>query len=53
MDEKIAELQKLINKHDNIVFLAEQGFPQKAGFLISVLRTVCIIRNMIFHRKPY
>ena len=31
MDEKIAELQKLINKHDNIVFFGGAGVSTESG----------------------
>ena len=48
MDEKIAKLQELIDKHD---FLEEQVYRRRVGSRIFVPRTDCIIRNMIFHRR--
>lgn len=51
MDEKIMKLQKLIDQHDNIVFLAERECPRRAESLISVPRTDYIIRNMIILRR--
>ena len=53
MDEKIQKLKEIIDGSDNIVFLAEQEFPQKVVFRILEVWTDYTIRNMIIHRKQF
>ena len=51
MAGEVERLQELVDKYDNIVFLAEQVFPQRAESRISEVRTDFIIRNMTILRK--
>ena len=53
MDEKITKLQQLIDEHDNIVFFGGAGVSTESGIPDFRSQDGCIIRNMIFHRKPY
>ena len=53
MAGEVEKLQELVDNYDNIVFLVEQEFPQRAGFRISEVRTGCIIRSMITRRRQF
>lgn len=51
--EKSELLRQWIADSDNIVFSGEPVCQRRAEYQISEVWTVCIIRNMIIHRRQF
>ena len=51
MTKEVAELQKIIDNHDNIVFFGAPEYQPKAASLTSGVKTGYITRNTNTHRR--
>ena len=49
--KEVAELQKIIDNHDNIVFFGAPEYQPKAASLTSGVKTGYITRNTNTHRR--